>query len=32
MHACGVMVTVVGYGHNNPSSNPRRGSLHFTEH
>ena len=27
--AHGIMVTVVGNGHNDPSSNPGQGSLHF---
>ena len=28
--ACGVMVIVVGIGHDDTSSNPGRDSLHFT--
>ena len=28
--ACGVMVIVVGIGHNNTSSNPGQDWLHFT--
>ena len=28
--ACGVMVIVIGYGHGDTNSNPRRDWLHFT--
>ena len=30
--ACGVMVSVVGYGHGDTSSNPGWDWLHFTKH
>ena len=30
--ACGVMVIVIGIGHGDTSSNPRRDRLHFTLH
>ena len=26
----GVMITIIENGHDNPSSNPEQGSLHFT--
>ena len=29
-NACGVMVIIIGNGHGDMSSNPRRGWLHFT--
>ena len=30
--ACGVMIIVIGNGHGDTSSNPRRDRLHFTSH